>query len=252
MLEQFPAGLRNLVILICLFGLGQIALPRVGFHVDQLYLSYFSNPDFRPWQLVTHIFCHGGFGHFLFNTIALISFGSVMEHRLGTRRFLYLFFISAFGAVLVQYISQAVLLAQHNNGDFLLSGELKYKVNDVMQDVRSQMASGKQVFVTNEQLGYLELGKIFSSKMLGASGAIYGVLIGFVFFYPNERLIFLFIPYPIKAKILVPILLLVDIVGGFGQFNWDPVAHFAHVGGALAGYVTLRIWAWNRIKNNWQ
>ena len=87
--------------------------------------------------------------------------------------------------------------------------------------------------------------------LLGASGALYGVLISFVLFYPNEQLIFLFIPYPIKAKYLIPVILLLDVIGAFGQFGWDPVAHFAHLGGAVTGYIAVRIWSWNRVKRKW-
>ncbi len=220
MLQNLPPGLRNLLILIGLFFLAQLGLPNIGFHVEQLYLYYPDSPNFRVWQLVTQIFCHANFWHLLFNAVALFSFGTILEQRLGTKKFLYLFFISAAGAILLHFISIGYLvfdatgtLFPYHQGNLAFSG-----------------------------YGY----------SLGASGAIYGILIGFVFFYPNERLIFLFIPYPIKAKILIPIILLLDIIGGFGQFSWDPIGHFAHLGGALAGYITLKYWAWRKIKNHWQ
>ncbi len=228
MLQNMPPGLRNLLILIGLFFLAQQALPRIGFDVLNIYLYYPDSPHFRVWQLFTHMFCHGGFTHLLFNAIALFSFGAILENRLGTKKFLYLYFISGLGAVLVHFISV---------------GWLTFNETGAIMPIHSGIASINSHF--GQQFGPY-------GPMLGASGALYGILIGFVFFYPNEKLVFLFIPYPIKAKILIPILLLLDIIGGLGQFAWDPIAHFAHVGGALTGYLVLKIWSHQKIKNNGQ
>jgi rhomboid-like protein len=88
--------------------------------------------------------------------------------------------------------------------------------------------------------------------MLGASGAIYGIMAAFAFFYPNEEMVFLFIPYPIKAKYLVPIILAIDLIFGFTNLESDPFAHFAHLGGALAGFLTVKLWFGKWIRNNWR
>jgi membrane associated rhomboid family serine protease len=80
------------------------------------------------------------------------------------------------------------------------------------------------------------------TPMVGASGALYGILVAFAVFFPNTTLMFLFLPFPIKAKYLIPIMLGVDLFLGIGQFNWDPVAHFAHLGGAIFGYFMVRHW----------
>jgi membrane associated rhomboid family serine protease len=227
MLKNIPPGLRNLLILIVLFELAKHSLPKIGFDMNELYLFYPDSSSFRPWQLVTHMFCHGGFTHLLFNGIALFSFGAVMELKLGTKKFLSLFFISGFGAVLVHFISVAVVL-------YSKFGSIA-PLHNMIVDVPPQIADAFFGF----------------GPMVGASGALYGVLIAFVVFYPNERLIFLFIPYPIKAKILIPIVLLLDVIGGFGQFNWDPIAHFAHLGGALTGFLVVKFWERNKISRNW-
>jgi membrane associated rhomboid family serine protease len=221
MLNQIPPGLRNLLILIGLGFLAQYALPNVKIDASILYAYYPDSPNFKPWQIITHMFCHGGWSHLLFNGIALFSFGTVLELRLGTKKFLSLFFISGLGAILIHYISVAVMV---------------YMTTGTIMPYHDGLITGANQY----------------TPALGASGALYGILIGFVFFYPNERLVFLFIPYPVKAKILIPILLAIDVIGGFGQFSWDPIAHFAHVGGALTGYLVLRFWAWKKIKNNWQ
>lgn len=227
MFSNIPPGLRNLLIIIVLFEVAKHALPNLGFDMSVLYVYYPDSNSFRPWQIITHMFCHGGLTHLLFNGIALFSFGAIMEIKLGTKKFLSLFFISGLGALLVHFISVAVILYQ--------------KFGTVMP-VHGGLYTGPAE-LADAIFGF--------GPMVGASGALYGVLIAFVFFFPNEKLIFLFIPYPIKAKVLIPVILLLDVIGGFGQFNWDPVAHFAHLGGALTGYLTVKFWAWNKINRNW-
>lgn len=227
MLNNLPPGLRNLLILILLFELAKHALPRIGFDVSELFLYYPDSYRFRPWQLITHMFLHAGIAHLLFNGIALYSFGGIMEGKLGTKKFISLFFISGLGAVLVHFISVAIFIYSNTGSIFPL--------HEGVIQVSAEMADHIK--------GY--------GPMVGASGALYGVLIAFVYYYPNEKLIFLFIPYPIKAKILIPIILLLDVIGATGNFNWDPIAHFAHLGGALTGYIVVRFWAWNKINRNW-
>jgi|688.fasta_scaffold247936_2 rhomboid-like protein len=227
MLNHIPPGLRNLIILIGLVGMAQIALPNINIDPVQLYLFYPDSDAFRPWQLVTHMFAHGGFTHFLFNVIALISFGGIIEYKLGTRRFLTLYFISGLGAVLLHYISVGIEVYQLTETFF---PNLNGKAENIVFGIQ----------LGTKQVSY--------GPMLGASGAIYGIMAAFAFFYPNEEMVFLFIPYPIKAKYLVPIILAIDLIFGFTNLENDPFAHFAHLGGALAGFLTVSVWfkKWNR------
>jgi len=227
MLNHIPPGLRNLIILIGLVGMAQIALPNINIDPVQLYLFYPDSDAFRPWQLVTHMFAHGGFTHFLFNVIALISFGGIIEYKLGTRRFLTLYFISGLGAVLLHYISVGIEVYQLTETFF---PNLNGKAENIVFSIQ----------LGTKQVSY--------GPMLGASGAIYGIMAAFAFFYPNEEMVFLFIPYPIKAKYLVPIILAIDLIFGFTNLENDPFAHFAHLGGALAGFLTVSVWfkKWNR------
>lgn len=228
MLNNIPPGLRNLLILIILFEVAKYALPNVGFDVmEHLALYYPDSAHFRPWQLITHMFMHGGLTHLLFNGIALYSFGVIMEMKLGTKKFISLFFISGLGAVLVHFISVAIFIYS-NTGSFF---PLHEGVLNLLPEVADRIK------------GY--------GPMVGASGALYGILIAFVYYYPNERLIFLFIPYPVKAKFIIPVILLLDVIGATGNFNWDPIAHFAHLGGALTGFIIVKLWAWNKINRNW-
>ncbi len=204
-MPQLSPGLKNLLIIMCLMGLAQIALPKIGFDTNQFCVYYFDSPNFKLYQLLTHIFCHVGIEHFLFNGLALYSFGAVVEARLGTSRFMLLFFISAFGAILLHF------------------SETAWIINDQFETIIPNIESGIE--------------KIPYSPMLGASGAVYGVMVAFAVLYPNESMIFLFIPYPIKAKYLVPVIVGLDVFLGIGNFSEDNIAHFAHIGGALAGFL---------------
>jgi rhomboid-like protein len=232
-LNQFPPGLRNIVILIGLMGMAQMALPRIGFDPVTLYLFYPDSNLFQPWQLVTHMFAHGGVSHFLFNVIALISFGAIIEYKLGVRKFLLLYFISGMGAVLLHFGSVAWQVYEMSGSIFPYMSGLIPGDGPV-----TGLASGSKV--------------VHYGPMLGASGAIYGIMVAFAFFFPNQELVFLFIPYPIKAKYLVPAILGIDLIFGFSNLEGDPIAHFAHLGGAIAGFITVRLWVHKRIKSHWQ
>jgi membrane associated rhomboid family serine protease len=209
MIQNMPPGLKNILIIMVLGSMAQLALPRLGIDPSEWYLYYPDSSQFRIWQLVTHIFCHGGIGHILFNALALFSFGMVVEVRLGTPRFLKLFLISGLGAVLVHFIWFGFFIYSQTG-----------------------------FFLPNHAVG----SDIPYPAMLGASGALYGVMTAFAVLYPNESMIFLFIPYPIKAKYLVPVIVGIDVIFGVLDLQSDSIAHFAHIGGALSGFIIIKIW----------
>jgi membrane associated rhomboid family serine protease len=216
MISNLPPALKNILIIMILGAMAQTALPNIGIDPYQWYLYYPDSSNFRIWQLITHIFCHGGFSHILFNAIALFSFGMVVEYRLGTARFLKLFFISGLGAVLLHFVW------------------IGYQVYSQAGTFFPNLAAG-QDFVQYP-------------PMLGASGALYGVMTAFAVLYPEERMIFLFIPYPIKAKFLVPGIIAIDVIFGLLDLESDNIAHFAHIGGALLGFIIVKFW---QRKNNY-
>lgn len=208
MIRNLPPGLKNILIIMVLGAMAQTALPNIGISPDLWYLYYPDSSNFRIWQLVTHMFCHGGFGHILFNGIALFSFGMIVELRLGTAKFLKLFFVSGFGAVLLHFIWMGIA------------------INSQVGTFFPSMESGLYIPYP---------------PMLGASGALYGVMTAFALLYPNESMIFLFLPYPIKAKYLVPVIVLLDILLAFLDLESDNIAHFAHIGGAVTGFIFIKI-----------
>jgi len=186
------------------------------------------NPLFRIWQIVTHMFMHGGVMHIAFNMYALWAFGTPLYHIWGEKKFLIFYFAAGLGAVLlytgIQYFS-------------------------FMQDMNALMSQG---IGKEEILALLESGRVYTqfqgmgsiywSVMLGASGAIYGLLVAFAFYFPNAELMLMFIPFPVKAKYFVPILILMDLFLGITNVMHTPIAHMAHVGGALVGFVLMKYW----------
>ncbi len=185
---------------------------------------YFNSPYFRPWQLITYMFMHGGWTHILFNMFALFSFGPILEYAIGSKRFFNLYFICGIGAGILQMAVQAIEV-HHMIG--------AYTISDPTSDQSYYMAAGGQA---------QELFNMYHIPVVGASGAIFGLLVAFGMLYPDLELMILFIPVPVKAKYIIPIYIVLEIFLGFGQFAGDNVAHFAHLGGALFGFLLIKFW----------
>jgi rhomboid-like protein len=182
-------------------------------------LFYPGSPYFKPMQIITHMFMHGGFMHIFFNMYGLFLFGSILERVWGPRRFLFFYFFTGLGAAFLYTAVQAFKV--HNfTGSFLPSIQ---QVNE-----------------------FTEVAQVYSIPILGASGAVFGILVAFGMLFPNTELMILFFPVPIKAKFLVTGYFLWEVYQGFAMNPGDNVAHFAHVGGALFGIILVRIWNRNR------
>ncbi len=190
-----------------------------GMVVNNLGLFYFNSPHFRVWQILTYMFLHGGWAHILFNMFALFSFGPILEYAIGPKHFFSLYFICGIGAALFQILVQAI--------------EVHYMIGSFT------IFDGMQI---NDPAVFAKLQAIYAVPTVGASGAIFGLLVGFGMLYPDLELMLLFVPVPIKAKYIIPIYIIIEIVLGVGQFGGDNVAHFAHLGGALLGFILIKIW----------
>jgi rhomboid-like protein len=186
-------------------------------------MSYFNSPYFRPWQIITYMFFHEGWMHILFNMFALFSFGPIVEYAIGPQRFFNLYFISGIGAVLFQMLVQA-LMVYHFTGGFTISQPL---------EDATYMQYGTHA---------ADLAGIYLVPVVGASGAIFGLLVAFGMLYPDLELMMLFLPVPIKAKYLVPGYVILEIWSSINPGVGDNVAHLAHLGGALLGFILIKFW----------
>jgi membrane associated rhomboid family serine protease len=209
-----PPVVKNLLIINVLLYLATFTMNR--FHIDltdYLGLHFFMASDFKPYQLITYMFMHGNFEHLFFNMFALWMFGNTLENIWGSKRFLLFYMVCGVGAGLcqevVQYIQYATTLAQYDS------------VN---------LGGGQVISMAN----YLNL-----MNTVGASGAIYGLLLAFGMMFPNS-MIYLYFFVPIKAKWFVIGYAVIELVSGF--IGGGNVAHFAHLGGMLFGLVLILIW----------
>ncbi len=201
-------------------------------------LWYPSHANFAPWQLVSHMFLHANLNHIFFNMLALYSFGSVLEREWGAVRFLIFYFLCGIGAGLIQtgvsWVEFANLHAR------LVTAGLKPTA------IHSLLATGHGELPRDPAVKavLVSLYRIYASPLLGASGAIYGLLVAFGFLHPNAKLSLMFVPVPIAAKFFIPCLLLLDLFSGVTGFSifGASIAHFAHLGGAAIGFLLMLLW----------
>lgn len=209
-LSSIPPVTKNIIIINIL------VMIMTSLNEDFMYgtfsLFYPTSPFFRPWQIITHMFMHGGFWHLFFNMYTLFFFGCVLERMWGPKKFLFFYFATGIGAALLHTGVQAV----------------------EMQVYMAQAAENSA--------GAIQA--IHSLKMtptVGASGAIYGVLLGYAMLFPDSVLTLLFPPVSLKAKWMVAIFAAIELFTGvFGMGGG--VAHFAHLGGMLFGWLIIMYW----------
>lgn len=261
---------KQLLIINILFFIGSYFVP-VAYDFFALY--YPESDDFKIWQFVTHMFMHApfpNFAHILFNMFALYSFGSALEHFWGGKKFLFFYISCGLGAALlhtgVNYFEIHSLLSDVASLN-LSTSEIHLLLNadySSLFDEKGQMMAGEintileRVHCTQQQFNSIvQASMVSKGTVVGASGAVYGLLVAFAFMLPNAELALLFIPVPIKAKYFVPGLLAIDLFLGFkGSSIFGAgstgIAHFAHVGGALTGFLMMWFWKKNEFnKNRW-
>lgn len=235
-------AIKHLIIANVIFFLLAQILPPFS---NVVALWFVKNPNFHSWQLFSHMFMHGGVAHLFFNMYALWAFGAPLEGRWGWRRFMFFYFACGVGAALI-YMGVNIDQFQHQAHRLIAAGVAP-------EQLSSLLAEGKYDSQWAELIGRADLDKmlrLYMTPAVGASGAIYGVLVAFAMLYPNAKLMLLFFPVPIKAKYFIPVLILMDLfsgVTGFSIFGGN-IAHFAHVGGAVIGFVLM--WVWRGKGNN--
>lgn len=196
------------------------------------------NANFGAWQAVTYMFLHADLGHIFFNMFALVSFGTILEREWGATRFLIFYFLCGVGAALIQLgvnWHEAGLL----HARLVAAGLTPAAISDLMATGRGSLPADPAVKAV-----LVALYRIHIAPMVGASGAIYGLLVAFGCLHPNAKLSLMFVPVPVAAKFFIPGMLLLDLfsgVTGFSLFGAG-VAHFAHLGGAAIGFLLMLIW----------
>lgn len=211
-----PTVTKNLIIINVLLFLAQFVAQSYGINLsDYLGLHFFLADNFNPAQLFTYMFMHGGFTHIFFNMFAVWMFGRILEQVWGPKRFLFYYILCGVGAGLlqegVQYIQYVTELSQYTSVNI-----------------------GTGIIPMSEYLNMM--------TTVGTSGAVYAILLAFGMLFPNQQLFIFPLPFPIKAKFFVIGYALIELYAGFANNPGDNVAHFAHLGGMIFGFILIMYW----------
>lgn len=230
--SHLPEVVKNLMIINGLFFLATWSLQSRGIDLSNWFaLHQVQSANFMPHQLVTHMFMHADFTHLFFNMFTLWMFGKTLENIWGGKRFLTFYIITGLGAALI-YI-----------------GYLQFQINSISSTIdepayKMVLTEGHKILqnyqnYTNPDLGRLNL--LINTPMVGASGAVYGLLLAFGMLFPNT-LLYLYMAIPVKAKYFVAGIGILSLISGISNNPGDNIAHFAHLGGMIFGIIILRYW----------
>jgi len=228
---------KNLLIINGLFYLATEILGAQGIDLsDYLGLHYWGSEGFMPHQLITYMFMHGGFTHILFNMFAVYMFGRVLEGVWGQKRFLIFYMVTGVGAGLIQMLVAYIRIVG-------LGDAVTPEVMDLI------LTEGYQATLENKNFTdpfLYNLNGLINGVTVGASGAVFGILLAFGMLFPNTELMLMFPPIPIKAKWFVLGYGALELYSGFANNPNDNVAHFAHLGGMLFGFILIQLWKKDR------
>ena len=261
--SMLPTVVKNLLIINGLCFLANILMEdRLKISLNETCgLFYPESTYFKPFQIVTHVFMHGSFTHLFFNMFSLWMFGSVLENYWGPKRFFIYYFVTAFGAAAL-YLgvnayeiyklkeSISIYAINPNMNEFLLfiqshkdlvNSEFYNKLNEFYSEWASQPQTISFASQSTEILNNFVTAKM-NIPVVGASGAVFGLLLAFGMLFPNTELMMMFIPIPIKAKYFVLFYGAFELYSGISNNPADNVAHFAHLGGMLFGFILIKYW----------
>lgn len=213
--------------------------------LDNLLALHFpQNESFGFWQYVSHMFMHGSFPHILFNMYGLWAFGTPLEQMWGRNKFIFFYFSAGLGAAAVYTL---VNYYQFNGFYEVLTqnGLTPSNIQSIL-DTGSYREYSHMITLNREEL--TEFFYLYNGNAVGASGAVYGVMVAFGMYFKDAKLMLIFFPVPIAAKYFIPLLLLGDLFFGVTNYSVGNIAHFAHIGGALIGFIIVYYWRRNQTK----
>lgn len=265
---SLPPVVKNIIIINVIVFVGtqlsQYALNS-DFMVRHLALFPLRSPLFEPHQIITHMFMHANVMHIFFNMFAVFMFGRILEQLWGSKKLLIFYTITGLGAALVHLtvnyfqMSHIINMANqfNNSPSYTLFNEIANKFpGGPPNEIVSFM---QQWFYKPDDITYIPQAKQFVQDVvttnlmiptIGASGAVFGLLIAFAMMFPDVELMLIFLPIPIKAKYFVPFYALAELFFGVAGFKGDNIAHFAHLGGALFGFILVRLWKRDQFRIN--
>ena len=244
--RNMPSVVKNLLLINVVLMVANFVFSSQQLNLNSILGAYYwGSENFEPYQIITHMFMHDNRGlmHILFNMFALVMFGSQIERVWGPKRFLIYYLVCGLGAYLLHNIVNGIEIQN------LLANLSSSQTDLFMTEGFEHIENGK-VFTSMPQETQLSLYYAYNTPMVGASGAVFGLLAAFAWLFPNTELMLLFPPIPIKAKWFVLMYGGLEIYLGYQAFGSQAggIAHFAHIGGALIGLIMLLIWQKNKTK----
>ena len=228
-----PPVVKNILIINGLLFLATLTLWSSGIDLRKILgLYYWTSKNFETWQIISHMFMHGSFTHIAFNMLAVWMFGSHLENLWGSKRFLNYYIFTGLGAAFLHFL---IIHWQIKSLENMMNYE---NINTVVEKGHLILNEGKNYINQNMR----QLNSLYNTPVVGASGALFGLLIAFGLLFPNALLMFLFFPFPIKAKYFVLIYGIVELY--LGIQNNSNIAHFAHLGGMIFGFIIIKYWQW--------
>lgn len=239
---KLTEGIKHLIILnIIVF----IAPQLINLDLTNILALHFpKNQNFSFWQYITHIFMHGSFAHILFNMYGLWAFGTPLEQMWGRNKFLFFYFSAGIGAGLIYSL---VNYYQFNSFyETLIQNGLT--PNNIYKILNTGDYTKYAEIITLSREDLNEFYSLFHTPAVGASGAVYGILVAFGMYFKDAKLALIFFPVPIAAKYFIPLILLGDLFFGVTKYSVGNIAHFAHIGGAIIGFILAYYWKINQFK----
>ena len=242
MMQKLTDAIKHLIIINVILFFGPQLLKM---DVTNIFALHFpQNEHFGVWQYVTHMFMHGSPMHLIFNMYGLWAFGTPLEQMWGKKKFLFFYFSAGIGA--------GIIYTLVNYYQFNSIYEQLMNVGLTTSDIQNILSTGSYneniITLTNKEMS--EFYSLYHAPAVGASGAVYGVLVAFGLAFPNAKLALIFFPVPVAAKYFIPLMILGDLFFGVTKYSIGNVAHFAHIGGAIIGFIIAWYWKKTQYKFN--
>lgn len=239
-MNNITGAIKHLIIINVILFVGP-QFMKLDFS-NLLALHFPKNEHFGIWQYITHMFMHGSFGHILFNMYGLWAFGSPLEKMWGKNKFIFFYFSAGIGAGLVYTLVNYYQFNEIYNL-FINAGLQQSEIITILESAKTNDLRVIE-YITQEQFNSI-IG-LYNAKAVGASGAVYGVLVAFGMYFKEAKLALIFLPIPIAAKYFIPILIAIDVFFGMTDYSIGNIAHFAHIGGAIIGFIIAWYWKKNQ------
>ena len=242
---------KHLIIINFILWLGTLLLKSQGIDLNEILALYYpENENFKFWQVVTHMFMHDSSGpmHIIFNMLALWMFGTPLEQMWGRNKFLFFYFSTGLGAFLLHTLAN---FYQFNSGLEALT-QAGVNQDTIMRLLNDGQYDSNWIHLIGEKKA-LGMAGAYGIPAVGASGAIFGILVAFGMLFPNAELMLIFLPIPVKAKYFIPIIIALELFSGLtgvSIFSPSNTAYFAHIGGALTGFLIMWFWKRNQFNSN--